>query len=443
MQIKKIIVRAILPALLALPLAAAGQGSSINTYSPYSMYGIGDLSTLGNGLTRSMGGAGVAYRGSHVTPYSAGVNYLNPASYSAMPQRAFVFSIGIENQNFYLKEGDKKSSYSGFNMRDISVLFPLAKKVGFGVSVTPFSSVGYRLEEQMKNENVQGTIGTVTKSYMGDGDITQIKAGLGLQLFKGFSLGADMIYYKGYIDRTQTVQFSQEIGGSGITNTQGSLNEDVSRLTFMAGFQYNLLVKTRSALTLGGTYRMGTKLKSKKEHYVPSTADDVESVYINRTVSAFSLANEISIGLFYYTPKWSVGADYIFANWGDKNKSMAQQSSAFNVRYEDTHTIKAGFQYTPNRYDVRRFFNRLSYRAGVRYQQDYMSFNGKKTDNKAVTLGIGFPLKSTSSSSFDLGFEYGRRGTTSNNLTQMDYFKFSLGFNFFGEDYWFWKHKYD
>ncbi|MDE7077644.1 MAG: hypothetical protein K2O55_03575, partial [Alistipes sp.] len=59
------------------------------------MYGIGELSTPGTLSMRSMGGVGVAVRNPGVA------NMLNPAAFSAAPQKTFLFSFGLEGQNYY------------------------------------------------------------------------------------------------------------------------------------------------------------------------------------------------------------------------------------------------------------------------------------------------------------------------------------------------------
>ena len=63
-------------AMLVVPVSAMAQTSSINAFSPYSMYGIGELQTPGVVAQRSMGGVGLGMRSSVM------VNPLNPAAYS-------------------------------------------------------------------------------------------------------------------------------------------------------------------------------------------------------------------------------------------------------------------------------------------------------------------------------------------------------------------------
>ena len=121
------------------------------------------------------------------------------------------------------------------------------------------------------------------------------------------------------------------------------------------------------------------------------------------------------------------------------------------VAYVDTHSIKLGVEFTPARYDVRRFWKRWSYRAGLRFGQHNQSFDGKKLDEMAATIGMRIPFKFMGVSSVDLGAEYGRRGynvAERAGLVRQEYFKFSIGFTLFGSatenhEYWFMRPKYD
>ena len=121
-----------------------------------------------------------------------------------------------------------------------------------------------------------------------------------------------------------------------------------------------------------------------------------------------------------------------------------------SVAYTDTHTIKAGVEFVPARYDTRRFLNRISYRIGARYGSHNQTFNGQQLDEYAVTAGLGIPLRFLGISAIDLGVEYGGRGFNvkkSSGLVRQDYFKFAVGFKLFAgaenHEYWFLRPKYD
>ena len=67
---------------------------------------------------RSMGGVGVAMG----TPGK--INLLNPAAYSTIPQKSFLFSFGLEGQNYYNSQKvdnvSKNTAYNTLNFHDIA-----------------------------------------------------------------------------------------------------------------------------------------------------------------------------------------------------------------------------------------------------------------------------------------------------------------------------------
>ena len=69
--------------------------------------------------------------------------------------------------------------------------------------------------------------------------------------------------------------------------------------------------------------------------------------------------------------------------------------------------------------------------------------NDQPIQDVALTFGVGLPLRMTGLSNVNLGLELGQRGTTKAGLSRENYFKFTIGFSLFGEDYWFVKMKYD
>ncbi|MFR0765191.1 MAG: hypothetical protein ACLSHL_15435 [Alistipes communis] len=91
---KRLMYRLAVAAMLVVPVSAMAQTSSINAFSPYSMYGIGELQTPGVVAQRSMGGVGLGMRSSVM------VNPLNPAAYSLTPRQGFLFDFGVEGSTF-------------------------------------------------------------------------------------------------------------------------------------------------------------------------------------------------------------------------------------------------------------------------------------------------------------------------------------------------------
>ena len=130
--LKHIVILLATAAFAVVPSVLSAQENSLNAYSPYTLYGVGELHTPGTVAQRSMGGVGVAMQSNLV------YNPLNPAALGNTMQQSFIFNFGTEGQNFYSKQGDAKTSFNTFNVRDIAIQFPLAKKLGMSASVTPY-----------------------------------------------------------------------------------------------------------------------------------------------------------------------------------------------------------------------------------------------------------------------------------------------------------------
>ena len=98
---------AIVTALTALATngASAQGGAAVTAYSPYTMFGIGELQTLGTTQMRAMGGVGVAWRSTQMP------SIVNPAGYSATMQNSFLFNVGIEGN--FLQNAQKQYGASG------------------------------------------------------------------------------------------------------------------------------------------------------------------------------------------------------------------------------------------------------------------------------------------------------------------------------------------
>lgn len=446
MQVKIILISLIAVAAAVLPWTASAQSSSINAFSPYTMYGIGELNTPGTLPTRSMGGVGVAMRNPGF------INLLNPAAFSTVGQKTFLFDFGVEGQNYYnsqkVEGATKKSAYNTFNFHDIALQFPLAKKVGAAFSLTPYSSVGYRT----RGAAIDGQFGWTEYLYQGDGDVTEVKFGIGWEVFKNFSIGAAAQYYWGDINRTFVMTPTNIVDNTTIASTVGKDNYSVSRLKGQFGVQWTPVVNNKRMLTLGATYDIGGDLKPQRSHTIYVGNNSSASVVDDSRHIALSLPRQVAAGVFYRTPKISLGFDYVYQDWRSVNTAEETTASGYEVAYKNTSTLKLGVEYIPNFMDTRRFLNRWSYRAGLRYGDYNQTFGGKSLQQLAVTVGIGIPVRFLSASAVDVGFEYGTRGRSGNiaegvGFIRQQYFKFSIGFSLFAspnsQEYWFVRPKYD
>ena len=452
-------VAVIATALIAFGIGeiSAQGGAAVTAYSPYTMFGIGELQTIGTAQMRAMGGVGVAWRSTQ-TP-----NMINPAGYSSTMQKSFLFSVGVEG-NFLQnaqRRYDAAGSYTGLakngknsvNIHDIAVQFPLAKGLGMGISLMPYSSVGYKMSFLDQSDEIAGNVGAASYIYSGDGDVTEVKLGIGWEPFKRFSIGIAAKYYWGKITHNYTSAIDNNIVGNGsYLSVIGEDEYAISNFKFQVGLQWNAIEKEKHILTFGATYDYGGGLRPKVTKNLVLNNMYETTVSYETGISQMQLPHSVKAGAMYHNTKCSAAVEYEFQAWGSGNKGRFEENINNNmkVQYVDTHTAKVGFSYTPNRFDVRNYLNRVSYRAGFRYSNYYQAYNGHGIQQIAVTAGFGFPLKFMGTSSIDVCLEYGLRGSHAlmNNspkigMIRQDYFKVGLGFSLFGEDYWFVRPKYD
>lgn len=440
MQNKKLLLKALLALFIVSPsLVSAQYASSINAFSPYTFYGIGDLSVQGPSYLRGMGGAGVAYRN------RTQVNTLNPASISTVYRNSFLFHIDTEGRNFYVSTADKKSSYNTYNFNNFAIQFPLGNKIGLAASIAPLSSVGYRVDMMETNPDLLANVGNIIYAYGGNGNITQAKVSLGAEVFKNLSLGADLVIYHGRINRDFENIILPHSSNESYVSALGSNKTDISKAWFNLGLQYNLLINTKRILTVGATYQPKLNLKPNTWEIINTSglADSVKTLEYRQDLW---MPGTLTVGLFYQTTVFAAGLDFSMQNW----EGVGNTSKYENIKYRDAISIKGGIQITPNAGDFRRAINRWSYRLGFRYQDYYLMINDHKIDDMAITAGIGIPIKMGGFSSVSLGAEFGRRGSKATgfngtqqfNMIRENYVNFTVGFSFFGEDGWFRKHRY-
>ena len=435
MQIKTKIASVLAAFIVVLPLVGSAQTTNgINAFSPYTLYGIGELTVPGGASSRAMGGSGVALSSAYQ------INTLNPAASSFMLQKTVLFNVGLEAASFYDKNKTQKTSYYTGNLQNISLQLPLARKIGFMFSLSPLSNVGYRITEYDRRPEILANIGQVAYKYAGEGGVSQFSGGIGMQIFKNFAIGAELIYYLGNINRYYDTEITPITGTGSFFGVSAWTKEHISRISGRFGFQYCLKADMKRVFAIGATYQPATSLRPQAERFVQSGNIFGDTVILNNYGTNLSIPHTVTAGLFYATTKLGLTFDYSFQGWANSN----QDDPANGVGFTNTHSVRAGVQIIPNALDARRAMRRWSYRFGYRYNTYYMTFKGQAIRDNAITLGLGIPLKMAGGTSLNLALDMGIRGTTRYELIQEKYLKLSIGFNFFAapEEGWFHKRKY-
>ncbi len=419
--------------LAVASLAANAQvESSLGSYSPYTMYGLGDLSVGGTVSSRAKGGVGIALRDSYE------FNYLNPAALSAIPQRSALFSFAVSNSNYYQDMGDQTNAYNGSNLHDLSFAIPLAKGLGLGVSLTPLSSVGYSTTLINNNEDIISDIGRTVYSYFGDGGVTQFNTSIGGKVVGGLSLGATMHYEFGSINRTWDSQMYSLLSYETYRKVRTKEQLQVDQLRFTFGGQYQIRVGSDDEIIIGATYT--TKKHTSLDNIFLSYSDSgvlYDTVAFSRGYVDVDVPEKYAAGISFSNPKLTVSFDYSYQDWSDAFEVVG------DIGLGAIDDYRFGVSYTPDRNSLRSFFARMTYNFGVRYATSYLLYKGEQPQTWSVSMGFDMPIKSRNFSSFNFGLEFATRAAETVILRE-NYLSVFLGLTLFGgDDMWFMQRKFN
>ncbi|MFA9189737.1 hypothetical protein AAGV28_00010 [Flavobacterium sp. FZUC8N2.13] len=406
---------------LLLSLASFAQEG---TSSPYSFYGIGDVRFKGTVESRSMGGVQVEQDSIHL-------NLDNPASYSHL--KLTTFTVGGTYNSTTLKNDSSSEKATRTTFDYLAVGLPMGK-LGVGFGLIPYSSVGYKIEV------IPTAIGDPGSRDNGTGGMNKAFLGASYKIVPNFSVGANVDYNFGRIETTNT-QFV-----NGVATGSRELNRaDLSGVNFNFGAMYQAKLNKKLSLFSSLSYKLESKLASNNTRNIAVVSFNsnfefasVQSADEEVFEKTLTLPSELKIGFGVgESKKWLVGTQFISASQGDLANTYNTSSRA---SYEKATKYSIGGYFIPNYNSFTSYAKRIVYRAGLKYEQTGLVIDSESIKDKGVSFGLGLPVTG-SFSNINLGFEFGKRGTTSAGLIEENYAKFSVGLSF--NDRWFVKRKFD
>tara|TARA_B110000046_G_scaffold167334_1_gene184906 strand:+ start:869 stop:2152 length:1284 start_codon:yes stop_codon:yes gene_type:complete len=403
--------------------------------SPYSYFGIGEEFSNTTVEQSSMGGIGVAF--SHYKY----LNFSNPAAYSDL--RYTTYSFGLLNTDLTIKSNTTEQSGNSTSLSYIALAFPIGKKAGFSIGLQPVSSVGYSLTNSLTDSDVPEI-----SLFEGNGGVSKIYSSFGIKVYKGLSLGIEVDYSFGNVSNSITNQ---------IDNV--SLATRYDEVTVMKGgsvklgAQYQKELKNKIVLNAGATVKLGNDLKVTGNDYLysltfgtsgfESARDTVSSTSFNGKFN-LPLKSTVGIGLGKFD-KWYAGLEYENQEAISSTGLLGGENGAY--KYGKSNRFSLGGFYLPKINSISSYWERVTYRAGIRLEKTGLLVDGSVNntnftpiDDFGISFGLGLPLKRLST--VNAGFEFGKRGTTNNNLIQENYFNFRLSLSLTDTN-WFQKRKID
>lgn len=401
---------------------------SKGTYSPYSFYGLGERSFLGNVENISMGGI---YANTY-HPLLLNIN--NPASLSKLALTNFSAGLSL-NQNYFSQQ-DIESSANSTKINNFGLGIPLIKnKLGMSVGIYPYSQMGYYSNKENKLTETN-TRSDISEGY---GGLNLIYLGSGYAINEYLSIGVNVNYIFGNIDKTSI--YSETIFDFSSFYSNKSFLKGVN---FDFSIQGEYSINKNLLINYGAVYKLGNSLSNstKKESYSINknnpSSEEFDSYFSKKENNRIYLNDEFSLAIgFGDLEYWNISAQYDFIN-DNSNKSLLNKSSD-NIAYNKGYKISIGgyWALSNNIYDF--YLSRITYRAGFFYEKKDFSIHGNNIYDRGISFGMSMPF--SRSSYINIGIIRGILGENKNSIIRNDYWKLYLSINF--TDRWFIQYKYD
>ena len=420
--------------ILTIPVCMFGQSSS-STSSPYSRYGFGIMSGTSFGRGDGMGGIGIGTRDGFQ------INTANPASYTSIDSLTFLMQFGIDAKNTHSETTTANNTRSNVNFNHLTFAFPLTKWWATSFGLLPYASKGYNITTTGGSTDLTSSL-LSSSSFYGSGTLTKFYFGNAFRLGKHLSLGVNTWFLFGKITDDTYVYFPNDINSYDYMKSN-SLSTHGFGAT--GGIQYQIDTKNNNSITIGATFEPKVNVSSSyiihEERALyrgsSSTSSIIDTLqHVESSNNGLQIPVSYGAGLSYNIKnKIILGTDAYFQQW--KGSQFLGQQVDF---YSNSSKYSFGFEYTPNLYSIRSYWERVQYRLGAFYENSYLTLNGYQIKGYAATFGIGLPL-GRSRSALNMSGEIGKLGTTENSLIKETYVKVTFHILIF--DRWFLKSKFD
>lgn len=421
---------------LFVAIAAEGQIAS----SPFSEYEIGNLNNGGIAQNQGMGGIGISNGNAFY------LNNLNPALLTN--NKVVVFQGGMQFEKRTLIGGGNTQSFQNANLNYLAVALPIkTNRWTTSIGLTPYSTVNYNLSYQ---DYASGSYQIVNYQQKGTGGLNQFYWANGVVLNRYFSVGVKASYMFGAITTQDTPN-----NPAAYSNGSRYIRDSFSGFNLTGGATFKLdSIFDKYRLSIGAVYslksRLGALHVSRLDNLLNPRGTILDSLTFQRLGGTLTLPQTLGAGIsFGKMDKWTVGYDFVYMDFRNMDYKTTDGQSQFfgsnsgGQQYLITPTIGyrtgIGAEFIPKAEDFTNYLNRITYRVGASMEKSTFLMNGYQLLDVGGTFGFSLPVNNFSS--VDLGIKIGRRGNSSTNGLEENYFRLYFGVTF--NDRWFVKRKFD
>ncbi len=389
------------------------------TGSPYSLFGLGVQTNSNIGKNSALGRGGIALDSKNA------INNYNPASFSTIPNQSFLFDIGFLGEFNRISNNNKDEVRLAANFSNLAFAFKVNEQSGLGLSVVPFTDVGYALIGI--ESNIEGSQDEFISNITGSGGLSDLRLNYGYQLYDNFSVGIRTSFLFGSINETENI-----LTGTSFLN----INEEnyYNGFRFGFGFQYQI----NDTYSIGFTTDLPSSLNGSQDRLVSKSLDFIETIAEDEEgihIPDFKLPLEIGFGMSAKPFNGiTLNADYKRNLWG-----LTNQRDDIG-EFVDQSIISLGAQYRARETGL-KYWQNIEFRAGFNYDSGYLKVNNEIIDNYSFTAGLGLPISRRGSSMLNISFTSGQRGSIEGILVQENFNMININLSL--KDLWFRKIKFN
>ena len=224
-------------------------------------------------------------------------------------------------------------------------------------------------------------------------------------------------------------------------------DSDVRGFNMKSGAQYQTKVNEKLTLKTGAVIEFSNDLSNEGTEYLisvlnfpdPTPQQHRDTVLNNPFDRTFKIPVKtiLSAGIGEEN-KWYAGLEYAFQEALNVDDTFSQGS--ITLDYKKSNRISVGGYYTPKFNSVTSYWQRITYRAGLKLEQTGLVIDNTEIDNFGISFGVGLPM-GKQLSIINIGFELGQRGEAKDGLVRENYLNFRIGLSL--TDKWFRKRNID
>lgn len=407
--------------LCANTLMAQIEGDSQSkSGSFYSLFGVGYPTDTNNSQELGLGIIGVSLdnRQSNTlqNPALWGKNTLTTASSGFNMAQFQATSQTSESVNALLEAG-----YLQFT-------FPvLREKLGVSASMYSVTSSNYRFVTFDSTAASPTNTINYASDIRGSGGINKLELGFGWNINKYIAVGyAPSLTFISQ-NNSQDVFFDQP--GYGTSNLDSKITGTAMGHKFGTLLTFRNLFRTADRVSIGAAATLPISINAKNKTTVSKIVNGQDQVVGLREAEKgeIRLPVELKGGLTYY-PSNLVNFSFegLYEQWSDYNSAFDPSNELEMMK----DRFKAGFggEYHPYKTNSTSFFSNFRYSGGVSFDSGHLAINNQDINTLWFSAGLGI-ISPRSSSSVDLSFRYGLRGTTNENLIKEEIWALNLSVN--------------